>query len=224
MTNPPLTIYAPRWPLRSLLLAGTITLGMYMLLPYLQTFSGSVEADTTIRSLDIIDLPPPPLPPPPEEIFDAATTQVNTPKPQLDMPRQMMNPAPPSMNLEMALGDVRGDFSVEFGVRGTDLTQQVRDLIFEIGELDQPPRPLARLDPVYPPRARMRRIEGEVVTEFVVDPDGSVKNVQVVSSRPGEIFTNSAIRAIQRWRFSPGMKDGQAVTTRVRQKVTFSLQ
>lgn len=215
---------SPRWPVRAIALAAAITLGTYLLLPYLETLSPEPQADTSLRRIERADLSPPPPPPPPEPIFEEASSPVDTPKPQLELPKRVINPAPPSMNLEMALGNLQGDFAVEFGVRQTDLTQQVQKLIFEIGDLDQPPRPLARLSPIYPPRARMRRIEGDVLLEFVVDPDGTVRNVEVISSRPADTFTDAALRAVRRWKFSPGTKDGRAVTTRVRQKVSFTLQ
>jgi protein TonB len=203
-------------------LSATITLGIYLLLPYLETLSPTPELDTTIRSVESTRLAAP-APPPPPESFESRQPQADTPKPELDLPRQQLSPTEVSMNLEMALGELSGDFAVNFGVEQNELAGQIRDMIFEIGDLDNPPRPLARLNPVYPPRARMRRIEGEVVVEFVVNPDGTVRNVEVMASQPGDIFTESAVRAIQRGRFTPGTKDGRSVPTRVRQKVTFSL-
>jgi len=213
----------PRWTIRSVLLSVTLTLGMYLLLPYLETLSPEPERENTVRSVETASLAPP-APPPPPRTFEQEEAKTDTPKPQLEVTPQQLSPIAASMNLEMALGDLSGDFSVNFGVQQTELVEQVRDMIFEIGDLDEPPRPLARLNPVYPPRARMRRIEGEVVVEFVVNPDGTVRNVEVISSRPGETFSDAAVRSIQRWRFAPGTKEGLAVPTRVRQKVTFSLQ
>ncbi len=214
---------APAWTLRSVLLSATLTLGMYLLLPYLETLSPEPERDHVVRSIETASLTPP-APPPPPRVFEEQETQTDTPKPQLQVSPQQLSPIAASMNLEMALGDLSGDFSVNFGIQQTELVEQVRDMIFEIGDLDEPPRPLARLNPVYPPRARMRRTQGEVVVEFVVNPDGTVRNIQVISSQPGDTFTDAAVRSIQRWRFAPGTKEGLAVPTRVRQKVTFRLQ
>jgi protein TonB len=217
------TTSAPRWTVRSIMLSATITLGMYLLLPYLETLSSLPEQDTTVRSVETTRLAPP-APPPPPRTFEKKEPLTDVPRPELTQPRQQLSPVEVSMSLEMALGDIGGDFAVNFGVEQNELAGQIRELIFDIGDLDNPPRPLARLNPVYPPRARMRRIEGEVVVEFVVDPDGTVRNVEVISSRPGDLFTSAATRAIQRWRFSPGTREGSPVATRVRQKVTFSLQ
>jgi protein TonB len=137
--------------------------------------------------------------------------------------RRKLMPLQAKMDLSMALGDVGGDFSVHFGVSAPALDEQIRDLIFELGELDEPPRPLTRLKPIYPPQARLRRVEGWVELEFVVAADGTVRDVDVIAAQPAELFTRSATRAVQRWRFVPGTKDGQPVAARVRQKVTFQL-
>lgn len=214
----------PRWPLRAVLLSGGITLTLYLLLPTLERLSPTPQPDTHVRPVDRIQRIPPEIPPPPEKIFEPQTLTVNTPRPDVQVAPQPFPVMAPPMNLDIALGEIQGDFNVDFGVRQGALAQQVQELIFEIGELDEPPRPLARLNPAYPPRARMRRIEGEVVLEFIVDPEGAVRKVQVISSRPDDTFDQAAVRAVQRWKFVPGTKDGQPVPTRVRQKVSFSLQ
>lgn len=216
--------FAPRWTLQSVLLAGTVTLGMFLLLPWMETLSAMPEADRTLREVETLSLPPPPAPPPPETVMEDAPRPVDVPEPRLDLPRRTLNPPRPQLDLNIELGEIGGDFAVDFQVGAADLAAQVEKMIFEIGELDQAPRPLARLNPVYPPRARMRRIEGEVVVEFVVTADGDVRDVTVTSSSPGDTFTAAALRAIRRWRFEPGVRGGEAVDTRVRQRVSFSLQ
>ena len=214
--------FAPRWTWRSVVLAGTLALGIYLLLPYLETLSARPEQMETIRSVDTATLPPPP-PPPPRVERKLVEAKPKTPKPEMEQLRRRLAPLQAAMNLSMAMGDVGGDFSVNFGISAPDLADQVKDLVFEISDLDEPPRPLARLKPIYPPQARMRKIEGLVVVEFIVSADGSVRDVTVMSSQPGEVFTSAATRAIRRWRFVPGTKGGKAVSTRVSQKVEFRL-
>jgi periplasmic protein TonB len=222
MTTDLSSLFAPRWTWRSVLLAAGVSVGVYLLLPYLETLSASPEKTTAVRSVTTAKLPPP-APPPPRVKKQAADAKPRTPKPEMQQLRRRLAPMQAAMNLGMAIGDVGGDFSVDFGISGETLGQQVRQLVFEIGDLDEPPRPLARLKPIYPPQARMRRIEGEVVVEFIVTADGTARSIVVVSSRPGDVFASAAARAIERWRFTPGTKDGAAVATRVRQKVEFRL-
>jgi len=214
--------FAPRWTWRSVLLAAAVAGGVYVLLPYLETLSAPPEKTAALRSVTTAKLPPP-APPPPRVKKRAVQTEPQTPKPEMQQLRRRLAPMQAAMDLGMAIGDVGGDFSVDFGISADSLGEQVRQLVFEISDLDEPPRPLARLKPIYPPQARMRRIEGEVVVEFIVNAEGTARDIVVVSSRPGDIFTTAAVRAIERWRFTPGTKDGEAVATRVRQKVAFKL-
>jgi protein TonB len=215
--------FAPRWTWRSVLLASTVCLGVYLLLPYLETLSAPPTKTATVRSVNTVRLTPPSPPPPQRSERKAVEAKSRTPKPELQQLRRRLAPMQAAMNLSMAMGDVGGDFSVNFNVSADALGEQVKDLVFEISDLDEPPRPLMRLKPIYPPQARMRKIEGLVVVEFVVAVDGTVRDITVVSSQPGEMFTSAARRTIQQWRFSPGTRAGKAVATRVRQKVEFKL-
>ncbi len=222
MTNDLSSFFAPRWTWRSVLLAAAVAGGVYLLLPYLETLSAPPEKTVAVRSVTTTKLPPPAQPP--QRVKKRAVeTEPQTPKPEMQQLRRRLAPMQAAMDLGMAIGDVGGDFSVDFGISADSLGEQVRQLVFEISDLDEPPRPLARLKPIYPPQARMRRIEGEVVVEFIVNAEGTARDIAVVSSRPGDIFTTAAVRAIERWRFTPGTKDGEAVATRVRQKVAFKL-
>jgi periplasmic protein TonB len=222
MTNDLSHFFAPRWTWRSVLLAAMVSVGVYLLLPFLETLSTRPETTAAVRSVTLAKLPPP-APPPPRVKKQAVDTKPETPKPEMQQLRRRLTPMQAAMDLSMAIGDVGGDFSVDFGISADVLGDQLRRLVFEIGDLDEPPRPLARLMPIYPPQAAMRQIEGEVVVEFIVSAEGTARDIVVVSSHPGDLFVSSAVRAIERWRFMPGTKEGEAVATRVRQTVAFIL-
>lgn len=212
--------FAPRWTWRSVLLAGAVSLSVYLLLPYLEMLSVPPNNTLSVRSVTTAEMAPPA--PPPRRVQErVARPEPNAPKPKMQPLRRRLVPMQAAMNLSMAIGDMGGDFSVDFEISADVLGDQIKQLVFEIGDLDEPPRPLARLDPIYPPQASMRKIDGVVVVEFVVTADGTVRDIVVVSSKPGDMFTAAAIRAIERWRFTPGTKHGEAVATRVRQKVEF---
>lgn len=213
--------FAPRWTWRSFFLAGAVSLGIYLLLPFLDRLSAPPDRPLALRTVATATLPQPP---PPRVERKAAEDRPPPPKPQLEELRRRLTPMQAAMNLDMAIGEVGGDFGLDFGISAEALGEQVKQLVFEIGDLDEPPRPLARLDPIYPPQARMRKAEGHVVVEFVVAADGTVRDVAVISSQPGDLFISSAVRAIERWRFVPGSKGGEAVATRVRQRVEFKLE
>ncbi|MEO6569576.1 MAG: energy transducer TonB, partial [Opitutaceae bacterium] len=75
---------------------------------------------------------------------------------------------------------------------------------------------------VYPTALRLTGTTGEVLVDFVVDTSGRVRNPSVVkTSHPG--FSERAIEAVRSWRFSPGVRNGQVVNTRMRVPVYFTL-
>jgi protein TonB len=95
--------------------------------------------------------------------------------------------------------------------------------VFDVSELKQKPTPRAQVSPRYPFDLKNAGIVGEVVVEFIVDPEGRVHNAVVVSSTHRG-FDTAALQAIAQWRFNPGRQDGRAVhTRRVQQLFTFSL-
>jgi len=214
--------FTPRWTWRSVVLAGTVSLSVYLLLPYLETLTSPPKKTSVVQSVTTATLPPPP-PPPPRVEKRPVEAKPKTPKPEMEQLRRSLAPLHAAMNLSMAMGDIGGDFGVNFGVSAETLEGQINELVFEIADLDEPPRPLARLQPAYPPQARMRRIEGFVVVEFVVAPDGTTREVTVMSSQPADVFDGAAVRAVQSWRFKPGVKAGKMVAARVRQRVGFRL-
>lgn len=75
------------------------------------------------------------------------------------------------------------------------------------------PPVISSVQPRYPPAAFRRRISGSVEVGFTVLPDGSVSNVQVISSKPSNVFDREAVNAMERWRFAPsnGTSEGRRV-------------
>ena len=71
--------------------------------------------------------------------------------------------------------------------------------------------PLENVMPQYPSRAASEGIEGWVQVMFTVTSAGAVEEIRVVDAEPSEIFDASAIRAAERFRFQPRVRDGQAV-------------
>jgi len=79
-----------------------------------------------------------------------------------------------------------------------------------------------RVEPDYPPAARMLRLAGSVLLEVNVNDDGTVGNVTVVgTSRPGLGFEEAAVAAVRRWRFVPATRAGRPVAATTSVEVTF---
>jgi len=63
-------------------------------------------------------------------------------------------------------------------------------------------QPLIRVNPEYPVGARSQGIEGSVTVEFTVDAFGTIEDARVTESSPVGVFDQSALAAVQRWRYS----------------------
>ncbi len=74
-----------------------------------------------------------------------------------------------------------------------------------------------RVLPDYPPRARARRIEGQVMLEVILDREGRIEDdVRVLRSIPE--LDDAAIAAVRQWRFRPA-RDAAGQPVRVRMDV-----
>ena len=94
---------------------------------------------------------------------------------------------------------------------------------FESGQVDQPPRIVSRVPPVYPYSAKRRGVTGEVVARFLVDIRGRISRINILRAKPKGIFEESVRRAVAKWRFRPGVHQGRAVPTWVVVPITFRL-
>ena len=60
--------------------------------------------------------------------------------------------------------------------------------------------------PSYSPVARQMKVVGKVDIEAVIDTAGSVESVKALSGNP--LLTQSAVSAVQKWKFTPFTADG----------------
>lgn len=74
--------------------------------------------------------------------------------------------------------------------------------------------PLVAMLPTYPHRALVRGLEGWVDVEIDIDAAGVVTTATVLGAEPPNVFNQSALRAVRKFRFRPKMVDGTAYPTR----------
>lgn len=60
-----------------------------------------------------------------------------------------------------------------------------------------------RVDPVFPRQAQREGINGRVIAHVVVQPNGTVSEVRIISAQPPRMFDREVIRALSQWRFNP---------------------
>ena len=87
------------------------------------------------------------------------------------------------------------------------------------------PRVLHEVRPQYTSDAMRAKVQGTVLLECVVRPDGCVGDVQVVRSLdPTFGLDQQAIKAAKQWRFAPGTRLGAAVPVQITIELTFTLR
>ena len=87
------------------------------------------------------------------------------------------------------------------------------------------PAVITEVKPQYTADAMRAKIQGSVMIEAVVLPDGSVGNVQITRSLdPTFGLDQEALKAVKRWRFRPGTRAGQPVPVLVEIELTFTLR
>jgi len=79
-----------------------------------------------------------------------------------------------------------------------------------------------RVEPVYPKMAEIAHIQGMVNLEITITEEGSVTGLRAVSGHP--ILLQSAMDAVQQWKFQPFMEEGKAAPVRAAIKVDFFLE
>ncbi|MGH9679002.1 MAG: energy transducer TonB, partial [Candidatus Acidiferrales bacterium] len=81
---------------------------------------------------------------------------------------------------------------------------------------------LSRTTPEYPARARAAHIQGDVVLRAIIDKEGKISEVHVLSG--DELLAEAAVEAVKQWRYKPMFSDGQPAEVETTITVTFSLQ
>ncbi|MGB2604470.1 MAG: TonB family protein [Candidatus Sulfotelmatobacter sp.] len=78
-----------------------------------------------------------------------------------------------------------------------------------------------RVEPPYPVLARSARIQGNVLLKAVIDKEGNIQDLQLVSGHP--MLVPAAIQAVKQWRYRPYLLNGQPVEVETTITVIFTL-
>ena len=220
----------------------SLAIGVMLVLPLVFT-----ENLPKAQLLTFLVAPPPPPPPPPPAAAAVqrivrqiqtdvlSTGQLRTPS-RIPQKVQMIKEeeAPPPMP---ATGGVVG--GVPGGIPGGQLGGVIGGIVSSTSNLAMVPKLtptvqrvrisqgvtkgllVHRVEPAYPTLAKAARVQGEVVLKAVIDVNGSIQNLQLVSGHP--MLVPAAITAVQQWRYKPYLLNGQPVEVETTITVIFSL-
>jgi len=221
-----------------------VAMGVMLIMPLLFT-----EDLPKAQLLTFLVAPPPPPPPPPpaaEQVQRVvrrvqtdvlSTGQLRTPT-KIPQKVQMIREeeAPPPM---AATGGVVG--GVPGGIPGGQVGGVIGGIINATSSLAVVPKfmPVVpqrvrisqgvtkgllvhRVEPTYPTLARTARVQGEVVLSAIIDANGQITNLHLVSGHP--MLVPAAFAAVREWRYKPYLLNGQPVEVETTITVIFSLQ
>ena len=87
------------------------------------------------------------------------------------------------------------------------------------------PRILREVKPAYTSEAMRAKVQGVVLLQCVVRPDGTVTDIQIVRSLDSVFgLDQEASKAARQWRFVPGTRMGQPVAVQITIELTFTLR
>jgi TonB family protein len=80
---------------------------------------------------------------------------------------------------------------------------------------------ISQVKPIYPPLAKMARVQGDVVFEAIIGTDGTVQNLHLLSGAP--LLVQASMVAVQQWKYKPTLLNGQPVEVTTTITVSYSL-
>lgn len=209
-----------------LLSALVVTLLLFIALPLLTQFQRTFKTKDNVQGTLISTRKPTP---PPAEDRDEPKKQEMKQKEARKEVKQTRKAQPkfnvPHANLGMAGSSVGG---IKIGMTSDfNVSDSLFMSAFNLNEVDQKPQVLRSFPPQYPYLAKRDNITGRLVLKFVVDVDGTAKEAEVVSADPPEVlevFEEAALKAVERYKFKPAVKNGKAVLCIVKLPISFTLE
>lgn len=168
---------------------------------------------------------PPPQDPPPPDIPTEQVQKVDTlplqktPPPEPVIERVSNEPTKPNPQTTPSAGNTPG--------KGSGSGNGDSEAIPTLGtaQLDNTDfKPYGNAKPSYPEVARKLGIEGEVILDLVISPDGKVLSIQVVQTTGHASFADAAAATARNWRFAPPRYQGKPVKARYRRSIGFRLR
>jgi protein TonB len=90
-----------------------------------------------------------------------------------------------------------------------------------VGGTIRQPMKLRGIDPVYPAIAQAARVQGIVILEATLGPDGRMVNARILRSVP--LLDQAALEAVRSWEYTPTLLNGVPVPVIMTITVSFTL-
>ena len=196
-------------------------------------FAAEVEPPEELAAQPSVETPPPVPLPPMERALEPEPPELHSPIPVLaSTDHEMLFVSVTALPLASHLSAARqvgGETLLEGAGHGPGEGGGSGGGVYRPGAGIRVPVPVREVKARYTADAMLARVEGSILLEVVVLPDGTVGEVRIVRSfdpRSGQDFglDQAAVTAVRQWQFRPGRRFGQPVAVLVRLTVTFTLR
>ena len=92
---------------------------------------------------------------------------------------------------------------------------------FRVGGNLQAPQLIRDVQPIYPPLAKETRTQGVVILDCVIDAQGNVTQMKLVSGHP--LLVPAAFDAVRQWKYQPTLLNGVPVAVEMEVTVNFRM-
>ena len=201
-----------------------VTLLLFMVLPLINRIAEGSRPDTIVERVNTADLPPPEAVEE-EEDPEEEEPEEDEPPPELAEPLDPIDLSQLEMMASLTDGlGAEGFGGADFSIK--NLTSQVSDDVDSLigaGDLDGGrPTPISEGMPSLNNREK-KATPGVVTVLFIVDTSGRVSDVRVKEAT-SEVLSKVALKAVKKWRYKQGTKDGKPVSYRIRRRLRFPKQ
>jgi protein TonB len=191
------------------------------------------EPTAAVRAFFVEPAAPPPPPPPPPPPAPKAPTAPKTPvrpmteAPKFIAPLEVPEEVRPEAGIDLGIEGVPG--GVEGGVPGGVVGGVIGGLpdapppaqAVRVGGQIKEPKKLKAPSPIYPDIAKQARVQGVVILECTISPQGRVTNVTLLRGIP--LLDQAAMDAVKQWVYTPTLLNGVPVPVIMTVTVNFKL-
>ena len=92
--------------------------------------------------------------------------------------------------------------------------------LWQLQEIDQPPKVIQRAQPKFPPDLRREFRQGYAVVSLIIDEEGRPSDMKI-KSMTHQGFGEAAIESVKKWKFRPAYYQGKPVKCRASTRIYF---
>jgi protein TonB len=216
-----------RWTVVLSSILQMLLLGVLVMIPVMHTDA----LPKTMLVISLVAPPPPPPPPPPQAVRAAVRPGIR----QIPAGVLLQPPRIPTRVLMLdehdlapevsdstpnAFRDIPGQGTIAGGSQAVPPPpKQAGPTRIKQGGVVTAAALLSQTKPIYPTLARQAHIHGEVVLHAIIDKDGRVAQLEVVTGHP--LLVKAALDAVRQWLYKPTLLNGEPVEVDTTITVTF---